>query len=268
MKKLMIAASAAILLASCGAAEDAVKDAGDAVKDAGAKTVEVAKDAGAATKDAVKDAGAATAEAAGKVKDYVADKMPGKLADAAKGTYNIEKTHAFLTASVGHGGLSDYRMDFTDFDATMNFDPNDASATTIEFSVNPASVTTHYPGNYKAGHADSPYNTWDEEIARSAKFFNSDKFPKAMFKSTKTRRTGPYSAKVTGDLTFLGVSKPVTFDVTYNGVGNKPWYGEMDLIGFNADATISRSEFGLTALKNGIGDEVTISFSGEFLQVQ
>lgn len=261
MKKLLIAASAAILLASCGAAEDAVKDAGAATKEA-------VKDAGAATKEAAKDAAAATKDAAGKVKEFVADKLPSKFEGAAKGTYKIEKTHAFLTASVSHGGLSDYRMDFTDFDATLNFDPNDASATTIEFSVNPASVATHYPGNYKAGHADSPYETWDEEIARGAKFFNSDKFPKAMFKSTKTRRTGPYSAKVTGDLTFLGVSKPVTFDVTYNGVGNKPWYGEMDLIGFNADATISRSEYGLTAMKNGIGDEVEISFSGEFLQTQ
>lgn len=257
MKKLILTLPFALALAACGAAEQTVKDAGDAVSDAGAKTAEVMKDAGDATKDA-----------AGKVADYVADKMPGKLKDAAAGTYSVEKTHAFLTASVSHGGLSDYRMDFTDFDATMTFDPSDASKTSIEFSVNPASVATHYSGNYKAGHANSGYETWDEQLSRDAKFFNSDNFPKAIFKSNKVRRTGPYSAKVKGDLTFLGMSKPVTFDVTYNGVGNKPWYGEMDLIGFNADATISRSEFGLTAMKGGIGDEVTISFSGEFLQTQ
>ena len=64
----------------------------------------------------------------------------------------------------------------------------------------------------------------------------------------------------------MGVSKAITFDVKYNGVGNKPWFGERDLIGFNADTTINRSEFGLTALKGGIGDEVALSFSGEFLQ--
>ncbi len=257
MKKLILTVPFALALMACGAAEQTVKDAGDAVANAGAKTVEAAKDAGAATKEAASD-----------MVDYVADKLPGKLEGAAKGTYAIEKTHAFLTASVSHGGLSDYRMDFTDFDATMVFDPNDASATSIEFSVNPASVKTHYSGDYKAGHANSGFETWDEQLSRDAKFFNSDSFPKATFKSTKVRRTGPYSAKVKGDLTFLGVSKPVTFDVTYNGVGNKPWYGEMDLIGFNADATISRSEFGLTAMKGGIGDEVEISFSGEFLQTQ
>lgn len=248
MKKLMIAASTALLLSACGAAEDTVKDAG-------AKTVEAAKDAGAATKDA-----------AGKVKDYVADKLPGKLEGADAGTYSVDKGHAFLTATVSHGGLSDYRMDFTDFDATMTFNPNDASETSIEFTVNPASVTTHYPGDYKAGHGNTGFETWDEHLSRDAKFFNTDSFPKAMFKSTKVRRTGPYSAKVTGDLTFLAVSKPVTFDVSYNGVANKPWFGERDLIGFNADTTISRADFGLTALKGGIGDDVTISFSGEFLQ--
>ncbi len=257
MKKLILTLPFALSLAACGAAEKTVNEAGNAVADAGAKTVEAAKDAGAATK-----------KAAGEMVDYVADQLPSKLKDAAKGTYALEKTHAFLTASVSHGGLSDYRMDFTDIDATMNFDPDDASATSIEFSVNPASVVTHYPGDYKAGHGDSGFETWDEQLSRDAKFFNTDNFPEATFKSTKVRRTGPYSAKVTGDLTFLGVTKPVTFDVTYNGVGNKPWYGEMDLIGFNADATISRSEFGLTAMKGGIGEQVEISFSGEFLQTQ
>ncbi len=255
MKKLLTTVSAAILMTACGAAENTVKDAGDAVKDAGSKTAAVAKDAGAATKDA-----------ASKVADYVADKLPGKLEGADAGTYSVDKGHAFLTASVSHGGLSDYRMDFTDFDATMTFDPNDASKTSIEFSVNPASVTTHYPGDYKAGHAKTGFETWDEHLSRDARFFNTDKFPKASFKSTNVRRTGPYTAKVKGDLSFLGVSKPVTFDVTYNGVGNKPWFGERDLIGFNADTTISRAAFGLTALKGGIGDEVSISFSGEFLQ--
>lgn len=255
MRKLLLAASTVILMTACSAAEQSVKDTGDAVADTSAKAVEAVKDTGEAAKDA-----------AGKVTDYVADKLPGKLEGADAGTYSVDKGHAFLTASVSHGGLSDYLMDFTDFDASITFDPNDASATSIEFSVNPASVTTNYPGDYKAGHADSGFETWDEQLSRDAKFFNTDNFPKAMFKSTKVRRTGPYSAKVTGDMTFLGAVKPVTFEVTYNGVGNKPWFGDRDLIGFNAEATISRSEFGLTALKGGIGDEVHISFSGEFLQ--
>jgi len=255
MKKIIAVAGAAILMSACGAAENSVKDASDAVKDAGTKTTAAVKDAGAATKDA-----------AVKAADFVGDKLPGKLKNADAGSYSVDKGHAFLTASVSHGGLSDYRMDFTDFDAAMTFDPNNASKTSIEFTVNPASVTTHYPGDYKAGHAKTGFETWDEHLSRHEKFFNTDKFPKAMFKSTNVRRTGPYSAKVKGDLSFLGMSKPVTFDVTYNGVANKPWFGERDLIGFNADTTISRADFGLTALKGGIGDDVTISFSGEFLQ--
>ncbi|MEQ9314317.1 MAG: YceI family protein, partial [Henriciella sp.] len=71
---------------------------------------------------------------------------------------------------------------------------------------------------------------------------------------------------VTGDLTFLGVTRPVTLDVTYNGTANAPWYGERDLIGFDATTTINRSEFGQDSLQGVISDEVVIEFSGEFLQ--
>ena len=253
MKKLALSISLAAILAACGAAEQSVK--GAANTDLGAKVTDAAKQSTAATK-----------HAADKMAEFVTDKIPQKLADTAAGTYSLDKSHAFLTASVSHGGLSDYRMDFTDLDATIQLDPSDTSKTSISFTVNPASIKTHYPGDYKAGHAKTGFESWDEHISKHAKFFNSDNFPKASFQSTTTKRTGPYTAKVTGDLTFLGVSKAVTFDVKYNGVGNKPWFGERDLIGFNADTTISRSEFGLTALKGGIGDEVSLSFSGEFLQ--
>ncbi len=244
MKNLVLTLSLAASLAACGAAEQSVDSAANAAKQSSA---------------AVKDG-------AEKMAEFVADKIPAKLVDAGAGTYSLDKNHAFLTATVSHGGLSDYRMDFTELDATVQLDPSDASKTSISFTVNPASITTHYPGDYKAGHAKSAFESWDDHISRDAKFFNTDNFPKASFQSTKTKRTGPYTAKVTGDLTFLGVSKAITFDVKYNGVGNKPWFGERDLIGFNADTTINRSEFGLTALKGGIGDEVALSFSGEFLQ--
>ena len=71
---------------------------------------------------------------------------------------------------------------------------------------------------------------------------------------------------MTGDLTFLGVTRPVTLDVTFNGVGNTPWTGERDILGFNASTTITRSEYGQESLQGVISDEVEIEFSGEFLQ--
>lgn len=199
--------------------------------------------------------------------EYVApDALPAKLEGAATGTYSLEKTHAFLTASLSHGGLSDYKLDFTDIDSTVVFDPSDLGAMSVAFTVNPASVATHYAGDYMRGHSKSGFKSWDEDLGFNTKYLNANAFPEVSFASTSIKRMGDYEADVMGELTFLGVTKPMTFDVTYNGVGNKPWYGERDLIGFNATGTFNRSDFGLSAMVPNIGDEVTISFTGEFLQ--
>jgi len=70
-------------------------------------------------------------------------------------------------------------------------------------------VRTDYSGDFKAAQKDSPYKTFDEQIARDNKFLNADKFSTVTFKSTKVAQTGE-TLKITGDLTFLGVTKPVT----------------------------------------------------------
>ena len=67
-------------------------------------------------------------------------------------------------------------------------------------------------------------------------------------------------------MAFLGVTKPVTFDIEYHGVGNKPWWGERDIIGFSAKATINRNDFGMTKAPKSVGEDVKIYFTGEFLQ--
>ncbi len=234
MKKLILL-SAALVLSACGETETAVKD----------KTADAAK--------TVKTAASA-----------VASKFEG--ADA--GDYSLEKSHAFLWFEVSHNGISKYRVNFTDFDASMNFDPSNAThdANNISVSINPASIITNYTGDYKAGHKDSPYEGWDEALANDPKMLNAGEFPAITFNSTGLKRSDDYSGKLMGDLTFLGVTNPVSLDITYNGTGNKPWFGERDLIGFNASTMIKRSDFGFTSLSPYIGDDVKVTFSGEFLQ--
>ena len=189
------------------------------------------------------------------------------LAEVAPGAYSLEKTHAFMTIKVGHGGgISQYRISFTDFDADLNFDPAAPESSDITFTINPAAVETNYPGDYKAGHADSGFETWNEDVSRNALWLNSDAFPEITFVSTSATKTGELSGTVTGDLTLLGVTKPVTLDVTYNGVANPPWFEGRDVIGFDASTTVLRSEFGMGAAIPAIGDEVIVEFSGEFLQ--
>jgi len=189
------------------------------------------------------------------------------LAEVAAGTYSLEKTHAFMTVKVGHGGgISDYRISFTDFDAALSFDPADPEASSLTFTINPVALETNYPGDYSVGHADSQWESWNEDVSRDAKWLNADAYPEIKFVATEISKTGDLSGTVTGDLTLLDVTKPVTLDVTYNGVANPPWFGERDVIGFDASTTVKRSEFGMAAYIPNISDEVKVEFSGEFLQ--
>lgn len=189
------------------------------------------------------------------------------LADVAAANYSLEKTHAFMTVKVGHnGGITQYRISFTDFDGDLAFDPANPEASSISFTINPAAVETNYPGDYAAGHPESQWSSWNEDVSRDAKWLNSDVHPEITFVSTSASRTGDLSGTVTGDLTLLGVTRPVTLDVTYNGVANPPWFEGRDVIGFDASTKLNRSDFGMAAYIPNIGDEVTVEFSGEFLQ--
>jgi len=201
-----------------------------------------------------------TSDAAGKI-------TPIDLSEVSAGAYSLEKTHAFLTFKVGHsGGISQYRVNFTDFDAKLDFKPEDPTASTLIATINPLGVETNYPGDYKAGHADSQWSSWNEDVARDPKWLNADTNPEISFEATSTVMTSSNSGDVTGDLTFLGQTKPVTLSVTYNGFANAPWFGERDLIGFNAETVIKRSEWGMGAYLPAITDDVTVTFSGEFLK--
>ena len=180
---------------------------------------------------------------------------------AAAGPYVLEKNHAYLTWNISHGGLSTYTGAFTDFDASLNFDPENPGASMINVTINPVAIETNYPNAEKKAE-------WETELAQDAKFFNASEHPQITFTSTAVEATGENTGKVTGDLTLLGVTKPVTLDVTYNGTANMPWFGERDLIGFTATGTVKRSEFGMTALLPKHGDDVRVEFSGEFLQAE
>ena len=179
------------------------------------------------------------------------------LAQVNAGTYDVEKTHAFLFWKVTHGsGLSTYVVKFKNWDASIEFDPTDVAKSTVTATIDPTSVETDHP---------TEADEWHEKLATD--FFKAEEFPQITFTSTNVELTGPREGKITGDLAFLGVTKPVTLDVTFNGVGNQPWFGERDIIGFDAKTTIKRSEWGLDKyVGGGISDETEIWLSAEFLE--
>ncbi|MDX1974075.1 MAG: YceI family protein [Rickettsiales bacterium] len=176
------------------------------------------------------------------------------------GDYQLDKTHASLTWKVSHMGLSNYTARFTRMDATLNFDPKDPTKSKLVATVDPTSVRTDYP------NADK--KDFDAELAKGETWFNAGKFPEIKFVSTSIDKTGEKTGKVHGNLTFLGVTKPLTLDVTFNGAyAQKPMVNTPG-IGFSATAKLKRSDWGFSTYIPTLGDEVTLLIEVEFDKAQ
>lgn len=182
------------------------------------------------------------------------------------GTYTADPWHTSVTWRVDHLGLSNYTARFNTVAATLVFDPEDPSANSLEVTIDPLSVDTYYRGDYKATHKDSPYSGFNEALGQSPDWFNAGAFPQITFKSTEVTKTGPTTGTVTGDLSFRGVTKPVTLDVTYNGMMQPPWTPGLDRIGFSAKTTLKRSDFGMDGSVGFVGEEVEVLIETEFAQ--
>lgn len=181
------------------------------------------------------------------------------LAPIESSNFELDRTHAFLTVSVKHFGLSDYSIDFTDFDAQLDFQADDPTASAISVQVNTAALDTQYPDPDKK-------TEWEAELANEGRWLNAGEFPTATFVSTSATQTGEFTGTLTGELNLRGVTAPLTLDVTYNGTATSPFDGGKRRIGFNATGTFNRSDFGMGAMTNFVSDEVELSFSGEFLE--
>jgi polyisoprenoid-binding protein YceI len=174
------------------------------------------------------------------------------------GTYALDKGHASLVWTVSHNGLSRYTTRFTDFDARIELDTEAPATSRLTANINPLSVRTDHPSG----------SDWDMTLTSDAKWFNANVFPEITYTSTGIRDISDMSAVIDGELSLLGVTRPVALNVTMNGVRNFPWFGERDVIGFSATANLTRSDFGMLALLPDIGDEVTIQLEVEFVQAE
>jgi len=175
------------------------------------------------------------------------------LQSLPSGAYQLEKPHASLLFRVKHMGLSYYTARMTDFDATLDFDPKNPGASHVKAIINPLSV-----------HAEHPTDKdWDQRIGED--FFEAKEFPQIVFDSKMVEVTGEFTGRITGDLTFMGVTEPVTLDVTFNGSAPAAaLYQGRDAIGFSAKGTLDRTDFGLTRYGAIVASEVEIVIEAEF----
>ncbi|CAN5152977.1 YceI family protein [soil metagenome] len=186
---------------------------------------------------------------------------PAMKNTAPAGIYTLDPAHSSLNFRVSHMGLSRFTARFIKFGGTLNFDPGHPEAMSVSITIDPASIQTNYP----LKDVD-----FDAQI-RGKDFLESAKHPAMTYVSTKVEQTGPNTARVTGDLNFRGVTKPVVLETTFNG-GYAP--NNMDpsgaRIGFSGHGGLKRSDFGFSTgipapgTTMGVGDEVEILIETEF----
>jgi len=175
---------------------------------------------------------------------------------APTGQYASDPGHTSLHWKIGHMGLSNYTARMSDVSINLDFDASDIESSSVRAVIIPASVDTGFEG-------DKDFNG---EIA-SPMILNAEAHPKIKFVSTKIERTGANTADVTGDLTLLGVTKPVTLSATYNGSMASHPFVKVPAIGFSAIGTFDRTEFGVGFLSGqGLADEVEIVIQTELLK--
>ena len=148
--------------------------------------------------------------------------------NALNGTYVIDPAHSEIGFVARHAMVTKVRVSFKEFDGTATTGENLAGAT-IDLTIKVASVDTRSAD--RDGHL------------KSADFFDVEKYPSITFKSTDIKADGS-DLVVTGDLTIMETTKPVTIEFEYNGAAVDPFGNER--IGFEGKTVVNRKDFGLT----------------------
>jgi len=165
------------------------------------------------------------------------------------GAYKLETNHARVLFSTSHMGFSTWYGDFSGAAGSLTLDPKNLAASQLDVSIPTANVTTTNA-------------VLDAEL-KSPAWFDAAQYPTITFKSTKVAQTSPTTAQVTGDLTFHGVTKPVTLEATFKASGVNPM-SKAYTVGFEVKGKLKRSDFGVTTYVPLIGDDVDLTISAPF----
>ena len=163
-------------------------------------------------------------------------------------TYEFDKAHTQILFFVNHLGFSDSQGEFHEYDGHFTFDRGAPEKSSVEVTIQTASI-------------DMDHEKWDAHM-RNEDFFDVETFPTMTFKSTEIEVTGENDAAIHGDLTILGVTKPVSLAVRHNKSGKHPFSGKF-VAGFSASTTVKRSEFGMNYGLPMISDDIEVRLEVE-----
>src|SRR6266704_2233011 len=171
--------------------------------------------------------------------------------------WKFDPMHTQVEFSAKHLGMMTVRGHFAEVIATGDIDPDRPERSSVEATINTASIRTH--------------NEQRDNDLRSSNFLEIDKYPTMSFKSTRIEMAGPDRAKLTGDLTIKGNTRPVTLNDIKYGEFNDPNTGHR--IGYAAEGSINRKDFGMRfdMMLDGrfiVSNEVQINIEGELVEVE
>ncbi|MBX3016057.1 MAG: YceI family protein [Caldilineaceae bacterium] len=170
--------------------------------------------------------------------------------------WQIDYGHSHVQFSVRHMMLAKTRGEFQKFTGTVNLDEANPAASTVDVQIEAASINTR--DEQRDGHL------------RSGDFLDAESYPQLTYKSSSVEVTSATTAKLHGDLTIRGITKPVTLNVEFLGKSKSPWGTEN--YGFEAHTKINRKDWGLTwnaTLETGgvlVGEEITIDIELEVVK--
>ena len=180
-----------------------------------------------------------------------------KYVPVQAGTYNLDPAHSVIGFGVKHLEIAIVEGRFKDFSGTINYNDQDPTRSTVEFTA-------------KIDSIDTGVAPRDEHL-RTADFFDAAKFPTMTFRSTKVEKKGK-DFVLHGDLTIKGVTKPVSLPFTMTGAVKDPWGGTR--FGIAASTKIDRRDFGITwgnQLPLGgldVANEVSIKLHAEAVKAE
>ena len=169
-------------------------------------------------------------------------------AQAAPVTYKMDPGHTNVLFSWNHFGFSNPTANLGLGNGTIVFDEKDPAKSSVEVTLPLSDLDSHLA-------------QLDEHL-KKPDFLDADKYPTITFKSSKVQAVGGNKYKVTGDLTVHGVTKPVVLDATLNKSGEHPMM-KVQTVGFDATATLKRSDFGVGAYVPNVSDEIKVRITTE-----
>lgn len=169
--------------------------------------------------------------------------LPTQAAD----TYTLDPNHTYVIWYIKHFDFSTQAGKFY-ASGTLVLDKDHPQNSKVDATIKVADISTGLP-------------ELDKHLKEKL-FFNVDQYPLATFVSKKVEMTSKTTAKVDGILTLHGVSKPIVLNVKLNKAGVSPITDKMT-VGFSATAKLKRSDFGMTTLLPGLGDDVRLDIEAE-----